>query len=267
MDPLFLLSFSSLNKKWIVLHGFIRSMLTCSGWITLPPLALHAFADCKYLFEHAAECGRPLIKSAKRAWLLHAQQEATAHEILSWSWKIKQCLAADGGAVSQHDSVEAEAACFTCHCGQTFTTRKQLANHKWSGHGETSVERTFIQDASCPACGLFLWTTARVYEHLSYIPQGRVNTCFQWLNAHGVKVGEYQAVHKPPHLRGINRLDAFPLGTTDFRKAVEEKEAYRERVYSDWQQLLHYAEQHGIEGRGLQLSLTATSNAWHALRP
>lgn len=64
--------------------------------------------------------------------------------------------------------------------------------------------------ATCPCCLRFFWTSARLQQHLAYIPRkGGVNRCFQTLTDRGFQ-GEYTAVHVSQAVKGTIRLDSLP---------------------------------------------------------
>eukprot|EP00438_Fugacium_kawagutii_P007668 Skav232216 [mRNA] locus=scaffold2626:459775:462363:- [translate_table: standard] len=97
----------------------------------------------------------------------------------------------------------------SCFCGKGFSTAQGLACHQRLVHQYRAPEAPFLQDATCPSCLRFLWTTNRLRSHLSYIPRdGRPNQCFARLQLMGYNV-EYAVTDFPALQRGQHRCDAL----------------------------------------------------------
>eukprot|EP00438_Fugacium_kawagutii_P011473 Skav235191 [mRNA] locus=scaffold1938:49274:69407:+ [translate_table: standard] len=97
----------------------------------------------------------------------------------------------------------------SCACGKSFSTAQGLACHKRIVHGCRAPEAPFLQNATCPSCLKFLWTTNRLRSHLSYIPRdGSPNQCYTRLVQLGYEV-DYIATDFPADHRGHHRCDAL----------------------------------------------------------
>eukprot|EP00438_Fugacium_kawagutii_P022323 Skav221794 [mRNA] locus=scaffold4067:171547:173760:+ [translate_table: standard] len=152
----------------------------------------------------------------QRIWRRHLQQEemmAHAHGLHRSIFKVLT----EGGSefsppLSSLHSLGTgapSAATFDCDCGRSFTTAQGLACHRRLAHGHQALETPFLQDATCPWCLRYMWTTNRLRAHLAYIPRdGRPNACFAGLAALGY-VTDYQAVDFPTGHRGHSRCDAL----------------------------------------------------------
>eukprot|EP00435_Cladocopium_sp_Y103_P015706 s4778_g3.t2 len=98
---------------------------------------------------------------------------------------------------------------FTCPCGKQFSTPQGLALHRVRAHQQYAPEHRFINGASCPNCLRFFWSSARLQQHLAYIPRGGgANRCYQALLDQNYST-DYQAEAIPRPLCGALRLDAL----------------------------------------------------------
>ena len=74
----------------------------------------------------------------------------------------------------------------SCECGRTFTTAQGLALHKRKVHKIFSPEHDLVAGAVCANCLKYFWTSARLQQHLAYMPRhGGVNQCYAALCARG----------------------------------------------------------------------------------
>ena len=119
----------------------------------------------------------------------------------------------NAGAQFEPDPFEAVGAqlSYECPCGRVFSTGQGLALHRRKVHGIYSLERPFLQGATCPSCLRHFWTTQRLQQHLSYIPR-RVgyNPCFFALSSQGYQA-DYEQVSFPRFVRGLQRVEALPV--------------------------------------------------------
>ena len=96
-----------------------------------------------------------------------------------------------------------------CPCGRQFDTPQGLALHRVRAHQIYAPEHAMTCGATCPNCMRFCWTSARLQQHLAYIPRGGgVNHCYQALLDKGFR-GGYQIAMVARPLRGALRLDSL----------------------------------------------------------
>ena len=76
-----------------------------------------------------------------------------------------------------------------------------MAVHRAKKHGIKAQIPTLVQSAVCPGCLKFMWTSARVIQHLRYRP----NRCLDRVSASRIPK-EHFAVELPDHLRRVKRL-------------------------------------------------------------
>ena len=97
----------------------------------------------------------------------------------------------------------------SCACGRQFDTPQGLALHRVKAHQIYAPEHHMTSGATCAHCLRFFWTSARLQQHLSYMPRGGgVNRCFQALREAGHQ-GDYQVQRLTPALKGTIRFDAL----------------------------------------------------------
>ena len=154
-----------------------------------------------------------------------------------------------------------------CPCGRSFTTAQGLALHRVRAHQQFAPEHNFICGATCPQCLRFFWSSARLQQHLAYIPRGGgVNICFHALTKRGYTT-EYQAAEIPQHLHGAVRLDALQTpGPFGLIIPVQEREiaAVKEQISSLEEELTIKAvpENHLIAGQELSDRLSKCTRIW-----
>ena len=79
-----------------------------------------------------------------------------------------------------------------CPCGRQFDTPQGLALHRVRAHQLYAPEHAMTCGATCRNCMRFYWSSARLQQHLAYIPRGGgVNQCYQALLDKGFR-GGYQ---------------------------------------------------------------------------
>ena len=156
---------------------------------------------------------RRLVKSA---WRRYHLQEAMILEADKFHRDIftilRQHQASFEGDVTGKLRSEATRLDFECDkCQRCFTSAVGLATHRRKMHGIYSLEHDLLQGDTCPACLRKLWSTARLQQHLAYIPRGSgVNPCYQWLRRQGYTT-DYEAVRDNSLHAGLHRLEAVPI--------------------------------------------------------
>eukprot|EP00435_Cladocopium_sp_Y103_P051685 s421_g16.t1 len=197
------------KDSWM--HGLAADLL----WLnTLIPscVPFDAEYDFTAVIEFWQQPSTPWKRILKRAWRLCLAQEHMMADITDLHQQFFSILK-EGGAEfnpEPHGTPgDGRAETHHCHCGRTFDSPQGLALHRVRAHQEYSPEHRFISGASCPHCLRFFWTSARLQQHLAYIPRGGgVNRCFDALTRAGY-ITDYQAEQAPRPLQGALRMDAL----------------------------------------------------------
>ena len=209
------------------------------------------------------------VRAAKKALSIAKLQETIADEARRWHLRITRCLQENGAQIAglpqQAHTATAE---YSCECGKSFTTIQGLYTHRRKVHGYEAPEARFAKTATCPSCLKYLWTRARLRQHLAYIPRdGRPNACYRALILQDYQdegpVGDDDRRHP-----GINRRDALQTygpqredrdagldRIKEAEDAVTAQEAYYNQIYGEDQVDLEFAE-------NLSGQLTSLTQEW-----
>ena len=173
---------------------------------------------------------KSLLKRALKKHLLQERMMADVHLFHDIIFKTLRGAGADIRSSFDSGSPGDGLLEFKCDCGRIFTTAQGLSLHKRKVHQIFAPEHHLVGGAVCPHCLKFFWTSARLQQHLAYMPRhGGVNHCFAALSARGF-VTEYTAVKAPPHLHGAVRLDAMQTaGPAWYGPTAAQKEIFQVR--------------------------------------
>lgn len=140
-----------------------------------------------FLQDTAGDCWKRKIR---RAWRLHLLQEETMVQIQQLHSQMFKVLRAGGATFRPDiDGMIGDAGAFECSCGKTFASGQGLANHRRHAHGIYAPERRFVAGSICPHCLKDFWCSARLRQHLAYMPRsGQPNPCYAALEAIGYEV-------------------------------------------------------------------------------
>ena len=157
--------------------------------------------------------------------------------VRKWHARIFQAVEKSGIEWSPHPFDSATTAgdlVYPCaHCTRVFSTPQGRGVHLWKKHGRHAPEWQHLSGSTCPACNLHCWTTARLYQHLAYIPRdGGPNRCYAHLQSIGHQVDERERHYMDPNHKGHTRVESRkvagpvrPCMTQDQRRlAMLEKE-------------------------------------------
>eukprot|EP00435_Cladocopium_sp_Y103_P031953 s3260_g8.t1 len=201
--------FACAGDSW--LHGLASDLLWLNA--VLPGAAPFANpGDFTAVIDFWQDPSTPWQRILKKAKRLHLAQEAMMTEMHIFNAQFFSILRAadaefDPAPEPLQESERSEV--HRCFCGRQFDTPQGLALHRVRVHQQFAPEHHLVNGATCPHCLRFFWTSARLHQHLSYMPRnGDVNRCYQALLACGYNT-EYAAVKVSPHLRGAVRLDAL----------------------------------------------------------
>ena len=203
------------------LHGVLADLEWFSRLLptALPdPDAMHS-GDLTSLIDAWQQPNCPWKSMLKRALSKHLDQEHMMSEVdhfHHWAYRIvKQA----GATILTNDDVWTDMAFgeFVCDCGRRFTTAQGLALHRRKVHQIFSPEHSMIDGATCAHCLKFFWSSARLQQHLFYMPRnGGVNSCYEALRAQGFQI-ERQTINIPKELVGTVRLDALQASGPQFQ--------------------------------------------------
>lgn len=179
-------------------------------------------------------------KIIARAVRQHLKQEEIMAGVRKWHRKIYSVVEQAGLCWNPHPfevTQNREDAMFPCnHCDRVFSTPQGRGVHMWKCHGRHAPEWQFVSGSTCPACQLHCWTTARLYQHLSYIPRnGQANKCFALLQSTGYAVEEHERHYMDNKQKGHTRVEAKriagpiqPLLTLDQKRLQQLQEEWEE---------------------------------------
>eukprot|EP00435_Cladocopium_sp_Y103_P072135 s590_g39.t1 len=226
--------------------------------------------DFTQVIEFWQEPSTPWKRILKRALRLSIKQETMMSDLHRLHHTFFQVLR-DAGADFDPDYTTAQdterVEMLSCPCGRQFATPQGLALHRVRAHGQYAPKHRFINGASCPHCLRFFWTSARLQQHLAYIPRnGGVNSCYQALVEQNY-VTEYEATAAPRALQGALRLDSLqaagPLpqrahaGQAEILKIQQEIDAIEEEL-----QVTVVPDNHIEAGDQLGQRLTRCTRMW-----
>eukprot|EP00435_Cladocopium_sp_Y103_P051648 s459_g16.t1 len=168
--------------------------------------------DFTQVIEFWQDYNTPWKRILKRALRLSIKQETMMTELHRLNHTFFRVLR-ESGADFDPDLATAQdterVELMSCPCGRQFTTPQGLALHRVRAHGQFAPEHRFINGASCPHCLRFFWTSARLQQHLAYMPRnGAPNPCYQALLEQNY-ITEYEAAVVPRALQGALRLDSL----------------------------------------------------------
>ena len=165
--------------------------------------------DFTEIFEFWQQTPKPWKRIISKAWKLHCQQEHMMADIHHLHHQIFHILRQAGSAFQPDPEAMTERGeSHICHCHRVFSSAQGLSLRKKKAHGEFSLERQFVQGATCSVCLKHFWCSARLQQHLAYIPRKQgYNSCFAELLRRGDAPG-YEAAQRPTIFAGLNRLDA-----------------------------------------------------------
>ena len=173
-------------------------------------------------------------RSAKRAFRLGVLQEAAAADARYWHRRILRIMTSHGATTTGFADPAVMTSTYDCTCGKVFTTPQGLAAHRRLIHGYIAPEALLADGLQhCPACLKYLWSSARVKQHLSYIPRrGGPNRCYQKLLREGIQPALQGCQPEDSEMRGtrgINRRDALqtygPMPLPRNEKATQYEQA------------------------------------------
>jgi hypothetical protein len=194
------------------LHGLASDL----RWLNLVAPGSAPFTDAfdfTAVIDYWQARRSPWKRVLKRAWMLCTAQEymmTDLHELSAMSFEVLMGAGAEFDPDSALVQDTARNATHKCACGRSFSTPQGLALHRVKAHQQFAPEHNFVCGATCPHCLRFFWTSARLQQHLAYIPRrGGGNVCFQALSARGYST-DYFSVKVPPSAQGTVRMDALP---------------------------------------------------------
>lgn len=145
-----------------------------------------------------------------------------------------------------------EDAMFPCnYCDRVFGTPQGRGVHMWKCHGRHAPEWQFVSGSTCLACQLHCWTTARLYQHLSYIPRnGQANKCFALLQSTGYAVEEHERHYMDNRQKGHTRVEAKRIaGPIQPLLALDQKRL--QQLQEEWEE---HCDEHDTEEQGNELT-------------
>ena len=154
-----------------------------------------------------------------------------------------------------------------CPCGRTFSTPQGLALRRVRAHQIFAPEHHMTSGATCAHCLRYFWTSARLQQHLSYIPRrGGVNKCFQALLDAGMTDG-YQAHQLALPLKNTIRFDALQAeGPQPWPRSWREDQiqTLRQEIVELEEELTipHRPENHLQAGQDLADRLSTCTRLW-----
>lgn len=145
---------------------------------TLPTFRVYLAMARLRFFQHVAthdhEFHRCLLlgeRWLKRSMKMHFLREGMANECKQFHNEAITIMKDYGATLHEPvapDDGHTSHACPECH--QLFSTSTGVAVHRAKKHGISAQIPAFVQSAVCPGCLKFMWTTARVIQHLRYQP-------------------------------------------------------------------------------------------------
>ena len=201
-------------EETVVENSWFKGLKADLHWLhEVMPMALPSnwAQDMTSLFDlwQSPTCHwKAVVKAAARK---HRLQEQLMSEVVSLHHDIFAVLRTGGVRfVADPFLGQAHGGDHECFCGAGFSTYRGLLAHQRRKHEIFSLERQFLQGATCLHCGRYCWTTQRLQQHLAYIPKTLgYNPCFQALSAQGRQV-PYEAVLVPKAVLGLSRRECLP---------------------------------------------------------
>ena len=223
-----LLTERATGKGWLFeLEADIDWMRRCIDLPELPPTPTTVDTWQSFLlWLHEATI--PWKSWIKRATKMHFLRENMAHECRHFHQQAQQILEQHGATIHTPTPDDGAAPGFACpECHVVFPTSTGVAVHRAKKHGVHSPLRDYVQSATCPGCLKYMWTSARVVQHLRYRP----NQCFDRIFASCIPRG-HEPEDLPDHLRRVKRLPASRYKHGPLLPLPQEKERVllRERL-------------------------------------
>ena len=229
-----LLAFDRLRyarKIFTVGPDFLQHLLHCEGAYVSDSWLHGLAADLRWLNQLIPDCvpfddswdfthiidfwQQPRLawtRLLKRAWTIYLRQEHMMTDLIELSDNFFVILQQAGAEFDPDSSLpldQQRVEAHRCPCGRSFGTAQGLALHRVKAHQQFAPEHNLICGATCPHCLRFFWSSARLQQHLAYMPRnGGVNVCFHALTARGYTT-EYVNAQIPRQIQGAVRLDAL----------------------------------------------------------
>lgn len=190
------------NKGWLLeVEDDLTWMRECADLPDLPTTPTNC-AEWSHFFEWFRTVKPPWKLWLKRAMKMHFLREGMANECKHFHADVINVLKDYGATI--HEPV-APTEGYTSHacpeCQQLFQSSTAVAVHRAKKHGIKAQIPALVQSAVCPGCLKFMWTSARVIQHLRYRP----NRCLDRVSASRIPKEPF-AVELPDHLRRVKRL-------------------------------------------------------------
>ena len=152
-------------------------------------------------------------KLVARAVRQHLKQEEIMTGVRRWHRHIFKAVEQIGIRWQPHPFEAVDPSIdtnFPCqHCERVFTTPQGRGVHLWKAHGRHAPEWKFVSGSTCPACQTHFWTTARLYQHLAYLPRkNQVNKCYALLQAIGHQETNHERHYLTAEHKGHTRVES-----------------------------------------------------------
>eukprot|EP00438_Fugacium_kawagutii_P008314 Skav206337 [mRNA] locus=scaffold1420:477431:479494:- [translate_table: standard] len=225
--------------------------------------------DLTDLIDYWQTGDRGWLARVKKAWRFHVKQEQMMSVVQRLHQDVLQRLKKGGATFSREPwSLDGLQATFQCSsCEQTFSSNQGLAAHRRLKHGIHAPEFAYINGGDCPICMRHFWSSARLSQHLSYMPRdGSVNKCFAQLQTHYAPV-VHQTCQIPMALKSATRLEALPLQGPLPAPTATQRQLQRDHLRSlmlGLEDELHGL-QHGLQTASLDTlhaSLSSATTEW-----
>eukprot|EP00435_Cladocopium_sp_Y103_P071207 s562_g37.t1 len=261
------IEYATLDDSWM--HGLATDLRWLNSVLPqcVPFDVSDDFTEIIDMWQSPRTSWKSLLKKAWRQCMAQEHMMIDVQQLHQQFFDVLRTAGAefDPDFLQEHETRRDEV--FQCPCGRQFDTPQGLALHRVRAHQQYAPEHQFISGASCPSCLRFFWSSARLQQHLAYIPrQGGINRCYQALVDAGYTT-EYQAELIPRALQGTLRLDALqtygpstPLASCRHQEiqALHQAIAHLEEE----QQVHVYPEDHLRAGEDLAQRLTQCTQIW-----
>ena len=212
-------------------------------------------------------------KYFRKVYRISLLQEAIAADARYWHGQVAKVLVGAGEAIENLQIAGTQEQGHHCHCGRSFDTIQGLTAHRRLRRNYVAPEALMVGDAvSCPHCLKYLWTPARVKQHLSYIPRGGGgNPCYNALLRAGYKADTEE--NESPAIalgstKGINRRDALQAQGPRLQPRDLLKEMFNEAQKKETEQAQWFANTYDVTQIDLEMverysaAYTETTQAW-----
>ena len=200
------------NTAWW--HYLQEDMRWCRGVVgTMFPTATLEMQDLAASWRAHPTLWKRILKKAMKIGIM---QETIAADVRMWHYKIIKALVDNGAQVAGHQEGQHETQ-FPCpDCPRVFSTVQGLTSHRRFAHDYEAPEAKWARGTTtCRVCLRYFWTTARLQQHLSYMPRsGEPNPCYAELCKYGLEDLSTEQEEGIPKIalattHGINRRDAL----------------------------------------------------------